>query len=322
MRSQLLKSSSINTSRLDDPCVSFILEQVPKASELPHSGRSFIEHLVGTWWILNQWNRPKFICRAGLLHSCYATSFYPHALFNLRERSRVRAIIGSRAETLAYYFCVIDRAELWSRIAGLSVLPKTLTIRCFDSDRRLTLSKQTVRELLLIECANLAEQSSEPDGFPAPWMSRVISWSRLLKRGTLPLHFHLHRPLTAVADRRALERYRRAMSAPAEAVCRFLDDVIRLNPWAGEPRLLRALCFLQSQEKERAFSDAMQGHSLLSAWAVPWDKRWSLSKWLSLSTAILNNLITMNHRRNDTLTLDAVRTTLWDKTRSQRLARV
>jgi hypothetical protein len=167
-----------------------------------------------------------------------------------------------------------------------------------------------VRELLLIECANIAEQSSEPDGFPSPWMSRVISWSRFLKRGTMPLPFHSQRRLTAVAERRALEKYRLVSGAPARKVCSLLSEVIRLNPWAGEPRLLRALCYLGSEEKEPAFSDAMQGYSLLSAWAVPWDKRWPLNKWLNLGTAILNRLTNMDHRRREALTIETVRNAL------------
>jgi hypothetical protein len=167
-----------------------------------------------------------------------------------------------------------------------------------------------VGELLLVECANIAEQSSEPDGFPAAWMSQVISWSRLLKRGTLPLSLHSQRPLTADAERKALKKYRLVASAPARKVCSLLNDVIGLNPWAGEPRLLRALCYLQSGQKDLAFSDAMQGHYLLSAWGVSWDKRWRLNKWLALSAAILNGLTALDHRRNKALTIETVRNAL------------
>jgi hypothetical protein len=163
---------------------------------------------------------------------------------------------------------------------------------------------------LLIECANIAEQSCDLDGFPSAWMSRVISWSRLLKRGTLPLPFHSQRPLTANAERKALEKYRHMADAPVRKVCTLLNEVIGLNPWAGEPRLLRALCHLQAGQKDLAFSDAVQGHYLLSAWAVSWDKRWRLNKWFALSAAILNESITANHRRNEALTIETVRNAL------------
>ena len=306
----MMKDSKALFTSLDDPCIPLLLELAPAAAEMEHGGRSFIEHLIGTWWILNQWKQPRFICRAGLLHSCYSTSFYPQALFSLSERARVRSIIGARAETLAYRFCVIDRAELWAKVATLSFLPKTFAVRRIDRDGCMSMSKPTTQKLLVIECANLAEQSADADGSPAKWMARVISWSRLLPSGTLPFQFEAGIDLTTAAETRALRSYHSISSAPIKTVPPLLDEVIRLNPWAGEPRLLRALHFLERHENERAFSDAMQGHSLLSAWSVAWDKRWSLNRWLSLSNAILNKVIGVNHHRNDSLTLKAVRRAL------------
>lgn len=305
----MAKDSTTLFTPLNDPCVPRLIELAPAAAELEHGSRSFIEHLIGTWWILNQWKQPRFICRAGLLHSCYSTSFYTHALFSLRERARVRSIIGARAEALAYVFCVIDRAELWAKIAALSRLPQTLAVRRIDRDGYMSLSKPTVQKLLLIECANLAEQTAEADGSPAEWMARVISWSRLLPPRTLPFHFAAANGLTAAAETRALRSYHSISSAPLRTVPSLLDEVIRLNPWAGEPRLLRALHFIEQHQNERAFSDAMQGHSLLSAWSVAWDKRWPLNRWLSLGNAILNKVAGVNHHHNN-LTLKAVRKAL------------
>jgi hypothetical protein len=305
----LAKNSTAHSSPLDDPCVPLLLELAPAAAGMDHGGRSFIDHLIGTWWILNQWKQPRFICRAGLLHSCYSTSFYPHALFSLRERTLVRALIGARAEALAYRFCIIDRAELWAKVATVASLPQTLSIARTDRDGCVALSKQTVQELLLVECANVAEQSAGADGSPAEWMARVISWSRLLPASTLPLQFGANLSLTFAAERKALRLYHSISSAPLRTVPSLLDEAIALNPCAGEPKLLRALHFLEQHDKERAFSDAMQGHSLLSAWSVAWDKRWSLNRWLSLGTAILNSIVALNGR-NDNLTLKTVRKAL------------
>ena len=78
---------------------------------------------------------------------------------------------------------------------------------------------------------------------------------------------------------------------------------------AGQAEAIAALYFMDRKDNDRAFSDAMQGHSLLSAWSVAWDKRWPANKWLSLSMAILNKLISKNHR-GDGLTLKTVRKAL------------
>ena len=287
----MTNDSLIAIRPLDDPAVHLLLKKIPLAADLSHSNRSFIEHLIGTWWILNKWKMPPWICRAGLLHSCYSTVFYPHALFDICERAVVRSIIGRQAEALAYRFCIIDRAQLWSLVAPISSLKGGLLVRRIDNSHRIFLSEATIRNLLLVESANLAEQSAAPDGLPTSWMSRLASWSRLLGRRRLPLPLHLRPMLTLAAERKALRKYHQVMSANLASVPALLCDTISLNPWAGEPRLLRALCALERGDREGALSDALQGHALLSAWSVPWDKRWKLGTWLNLSALILQRII-------------------------------
>src|SRR5215468_771258 len=94
---------------VDDPVVAGLLKRLPHAAVLGHSGRSFLQHLVGTWRILVDWRMPVAICRAGFMHSAYSTSFYARALFRLDERGIVRSMIGREAEELAFRFCTMDR---------------------------------------------------------------------------------------------------------------------------------------------------------------------------------------------------------------------
>lgn len=295
---------------LDDRAAMLLLKEAPGASALPHSGRSFLEHLVGTWWILGQWQMPRVVCRAGLLHSCYSTVFYPHALFAIRDRSKVRAIIGRHAEALAYRFCVIDRSELWDLAAEMSSLRKGLKVRRIDSDRPMFLPERTARNLLLIESANLAEQGSARDGLPTPWMSRLASWSQLLGRGGLPVPLHLCPTLTTAAERQAIEKYSAATNAPSSPLPSLLDAAIKLNPWAGEPRILRALYALECRETARAFSEAVRGHALISAWAVAWDKRLSLGAWLNLGTTVMQRAAGVGRGGKFNLTCESVRAVL------------
>lgn len=287
-----------------------LLKEASRASTLPHSGRSLLEHLVGTWWILSRWKMPRIICRAGLLHSCYSTVFYPHALFDIRDRSKVRSIIGRHAEALAYRFCVIDRGEFEDLAAEISSLRRGLKIGRIDRDRAMFLPERTARSLLLIESANLAEQGIARDGLPTPWMSRLAAWSHLLGHGGLPVPLHLHPTLTHKAERQAIEKYRAATSPSSSAMPSLLDATIRLNPWAGEPRLLRALCALERREMARAFSEAVQGHALISAWAVAWDKRLSLGTWLNLGTDVMQRAAGAERGEKFNLTCEIVRTAL------------
>src|SRR5580765_31001 len=64
------------------------------AGRLPHTGRAFVEHLIGTWRILTLWKQPPDLCLAGLYHSGYGTQHFHSSLFGHAERGGVRALIG------------------------------------------------------------------------------------------------------------------------------------------------------------------------------------------------------------------------------------
>lgn len=295
---------------LNDPVVPALLKEAAGAMDLPHSGRSFMEHLVGSWWILCMWKMPRAVCRAGLMHSCYSTVFYPHALFDVGERPRVRALIGRSAEALAYRFCIVDRAELWTLAARPTTPRGGLSVRRIDDGRRMFLPAATVRSLLVVESANLAEQSAEPDGSPSPWMSRLATWSKVFGRFGPPLPRHLAPTLTGAAERRALEKYRLSMKAPLSEAASLLDDALRLNPWAGEPWILRALCALDRRDWASAFSHAAQGQELLSAWAVTWDKRLKLREWLNLADVVMQSAVRAERPDGRRLNFRSVRAAL------------
>jgi hypothetical protein len=87
-------------------------EYLKKALSLPHSGRSLWEHLKGTWKILSDAGRPQYICDAGLFHSVYGTRQYRYQCVPIEKRSEIIDLIGPRAESLVYYFCVIDRPRV------------------------------------------------------------------------------------------------------------------------------------------------------------------------------------------------------------------
>jgi len=74
----------------------------------PHSGRTFIEHLDGTYRLLQP--HGETIALAGALHSIYGTQYYKPRATPTREQ--VRALVGAEVEQLAYLFCTLDRKTL------------------------------------------------------------------------------------------------------------------------------------------------------------------------------------------------------------------
>ena len=52
------------------------------------------------------------LCRAGMFHSIYGTELFQRFKLPLERRTDVHALIGERAERLAYLNCAMDRASL------------------------------------------------------------------------------------------------------------------------------------------------------------------------------------------------------------------
>ena len=79
--------------------------------EVPHSGGTLIQHLVGVHDILVANGAPRHICDAGLFHSIYGTMSFQHK--TTEDREKIRELIGSKAERLVYEFSTIDRPRTY-----------------------------------------------------------------------------------------------------------------------------------------------------------------------------------------------------------------
>ena len=273
------------TLYVDDPAVISAMQRLPPEVALGPRQQSFLKHLLCTWRILTDWRMPVPVCRAGFLHSVYSTSYYPHALFGLEQRDLIRRLVGRDAEELVFRFCTMDRRGFWDELAQR---PRTRSLTYPDRMRGgslVPISRQMLKHLLMIESANLAEQGRSKDFGPAPWMSRIIQWWKFLDVRSIPLRVGVRPTLTRAADERAIEAYRSALRAPRAQAASLLDDAIRLNPWAAEPRLMRGLYALEHHDAEASLH-ARKAVKLLSAWATPWDKRLTLNGWLALAGRI------------------------------------
>jgi hypothetical protein len=273
------------TVHVHDPAVIAAIHKLPPDVAYGPRQQSFLKHLLCTWRILADWRMPVAVCRAGFLHSVYSTSYYPHALFGLEQRDVIRGLIGADAEELVFRFCTMDRRRYWDELA---THPRRLALTYPNRMRGgspVRVSRQTLKHLLMIESANLAEQGRSRDFGPAPWMWRIMHWWKFLDVRSIPLRVGVRPALTRTADERAIEAYRSALRAPGAEAASLLDRSIRLNPWAAEPRIMRGLCALEDRD-ERARVHAHEGFLLLKAWASPWDKRLTLNGWLALAQRI------------------------------------
>lgn len=144
------------------------------ADESPHSGRTLLEHLTGTYELLEQWGNPKDVCIAGLFHSIYGTQYYTVQSTSLSDRKRIVDVIGARPEELAFLFCTTDRISFFTQADQASpMLVDTTTAKSVP------VNDDTLRALIEIEIANRIEQF-QPE---TVWPELIEAMRYMLKAG-------------------------------------------------------------------------------------------------------------------------------------------
>jgi hypothetical protein len=130
------------------------------AHEVRHSGRTLLDHLVGTARILQRWQVSEATRLAGLFHSIYGTNAFAHQALPLAEHAKLSGVIGAEAEHLARIFSSIDRpTALLEALHLASNQTSRLRSRRDASGAWVVVSRQQLAALAVIECANLVEQN-------------------------------------------------------------------------------------------------------------------------------------------------------------------
>ena len=141
---------------IDDRHLALLKELSTDAAS--HSGRTLLEHLTGTHDLLEAWRNSQDVCLGGLFHSIYGTAYYRLESTSLERRPEVAAVIGERAETLAYLFCVTDRRQFPGQ---LGVSAPVLTSHAAGA--AVAVEPDVLVELVEIEVANVLEQIDPED---------------------------------------------------------------------------------------------------------------------------------------------------------------
>ena len=135
------------------------LTDVLGTDRVRHSGRNLLEHLLGTYDLLERWNAKPEVRLAGLFHSVYGTNAFKHRCLDLTrapDRNLVKGLIGHYAETLVWIFCSVGRPRaLWEAVAQKEPILHSLV-----TGEPILLTAPIVRDLLEIEAANLLEQGA------------------------------------------------------------------------------------------------------------------------------------------------------------------
>ena len=142
------------------------LLQASGAQHTPHTGRSLLAHLHGTYLLLQQWGNSDAVCLAGLFHSIYGTNAFAHQSLLASQRAELCAASGAEAEALAWLFCSIDRPHAILQSLQQSHADQAVSVKARRyagealATSHLSVSHQQLQALAEIECANLIEQGS------------------------------------------------------------------------------------------------------------------------------------------------------------------
>lgn len=123
--------------------------------ELAHTEKSYLGHLVALYRDLGDWGCDEAVRRAGMFHSIYGTQKFQGFTLPLERRGEVRALIGERAERLAYLNCALFRPSLDAAVLR-GVPPHQVIDRL--TDETVELSREDFDDLCRVHLCDWLEQ--------------------------------------------------------------------------------------------------------------------------------------------------------------------
>jgi hypothetical protein len=123
--------------------------------EIPHTHKSYLAHLIAVHRMLESEGAPEDVCRAGMFHSIYGTERFQGFTLPLDRRDEVRALIGDRAERLAYLNCAMDRAS-FDRVLDQASAPYRIKDRLTCEE--IALSRDDYDDLCRVHLIDWLEQ--------------------------------------------------------------------------------------------------------------------------------------------------------------------
>jgi hypothetical protein len=143
--------------------------------QVPHTHKSYLAHLIAVFRALESLGCPADVCRAGMFHSIYGTERFQGFTLPLERRSEVRALIGDRAERLAYLNCAMDRSS-WDRVLDQVIEPYRITDRITGEE--VPLQQHDFDDLCRVHLVDWLEQVPRS----REWNYRRAAYRRMAER--------------------------------------------------------------------------------------------------------------------------------------------
>lgn len=143
--------------------------------EIEHSGdKGFLAHLVAVFSDLQQWGCDQDLCRAGMFHSIYGTELFRRFSLPVSRRGEVQALIGERAERIAFANCMMDRGSFDALLESTG----SFVLRNRESGEPIELSAEDFEDLVTLHLCDWLEQVARSDR----WSYRRDAYRRMARR--------------------------------------------------------------------------------------------------------------------------------------------
>ncbi len=123
--------------------------------KVAHTQKNYLGHLLAVYRFMKDAGCTEELARAGMFHSIYGTQQFQGFKLPLEDRSKIRDMIGERAERLAYLNCAMQR-ETVDAIVGQDT--DTYTFRDRITGEQVTLNRQDFDDLCRVHLYDWLEQ--------------------------------------------------------------------------------------------------------------------------------------------------------------------
>ncbi len=124
--------------------------------QIAHTQKNYLAHLISVYKLMQAAGCDEELCRAGLFHSIYGTEKFQGYKLPLDRRTELVELIGSRAERLAYWNCLMDRESL-DKLLDQADEPYLLVNR--ESGEAMPLSRRELDDLCAVHLFDWLEQA-------------------------------------------------------------------------------------------------------------------------------------------------------------------
>jgi hypothetical protein len=124
--------------------------------QIAHTQKNYLAHLISVYKLMQDAGYDEDLCRAGLFHSIYGTERFQGFKLSLERRAELAELVGSRAERLAYWNCLMDRGSLDELLAQAD---EPFLVRNRESSEAMPLTRREFDELCCVHLFDWLEQA-------------------------------------------------------------------------------------------------------------------------------------------------------------------